>query len=52
MIIVLILIFSITRVLFLSNVFPFVVLVLGRSQVINLRGAIVIVVGGNILDGL
>jgi hypothetical protein len=32
--------------------FSLVVLVPGRSQVINLKGAIVTVVGGNILDGL
>jgi hypothetical protein len=43
-IIVLVLVFII-RVLFLSIVFPFVVLVPGRSQVITLRGAIVTVAG-------
>jgi hypothetical protein len=32
--------------------FPLVVLVPGRSHVINLRGAIVTIAGGNILDGL
>ena len=51
MIIVLVLVFII-RVLFLSIVFPFVILVPGRSQVITLRRAIVMVAGGNILDGL
>jgi hypothetical protein len=51
-IIVLVLIFIIIRVLFLSTIFPFVVLVSSRSQVINLREAIVTVVGENILDGL
>jgi hypothetical protein len=52
MIIVLALVFIIIRVLFLSIVFPFVVLVPGRSQVITLRQAIVTIVGNNILDGL
>ena len=52
MIIVLVLVFIIIRVLFLYNVFPFVVLVLGRSQVITMREAIVTVAGDNILDGL
>jgi hypothetical protein len=51
-IIVLILVFFIIRVLFLSTIFPFFVLVPGRSQVITLREAIVIVAGDNILDGL
>jgi hypothetical protein len=43
MIIVMVLVFIIIRVLFLSNIFPFVVLVLGRSQVITPREAIVMV---------
>jgi hypothetical protein len=51
-IIVLVLVFIIIRVLFLSIVFPFVVLVPGRSQVITLRESIVTVAGDNILDGL
>jgi hypothetical protein len=52
MIIVLVLVFIIIRVLFLSIVFPFVVLVMGRSQVIALMEAIVTVARDNILDGL
>jgi hypothetical protein len=52
MIIVLILVFIIIRVLFLFIVFPFVVLVSGRSHVITLREAIVTIAGDNILDGL
>ena len=52
MIIVLVLVFIIIRVLFLSTVFPLVVLVPGRSQVKTLRKAIVMVAGDNILDGL
>jgi hypothetical protein len=51
-IIVLFLVFIIIRVLFLSIVFPFVVLVPGRSHVITPREAIVTVAGDNILDGL
>ena len=43
MIIVLVLVFIIIRVLFLSAVFPFVVLVPGRSHVITLREAIMTV---------
>jgi hypothetical protein len=51
--IVLVIVFIIIiRVLFLSIVFPFVVLVPGKSQVITLRGAIVTIEEGNILDGL
>ena len=52
MIIVLVLVFIIIRVLFLSIVFPFVVRVPSREQVITLREAIVMVAGDNILDGL
>jgi hypothetical protein len=51
-IIVLVLVFINIRVLFLFIVFPFVVLVPDRSQVITLRDAIVMVVGDKILDGL
>jgi hypothetical protein len=50
-IIVLVLVSIIIRILFLSIVFPFVVLVLGRSQVITLREDIVMVAGDK-LDGL
>jgi hypothetical protein len=49
-IIVLILYFITIRVLFLSTFFPFVVLVLDRSQVITLRESIVMVARDNILD--
>jgi hypothetical protein len=52
MIIVLVLVFIIIRVLFLSTIFPFVVLVPGSSQVITMRESIVMVAGDNILDGL
>jgi hypothetical protein len=51
-IIVIVLVFIIIRVLFLSTIFPFVFLVPGRSQVINLREDIVTFVGENILDSL
>jgi hypothetical protein len=51
-IIVLILVFIIIRVFFLSIVFPFVVLVPSRSHVITLRETIVTVAGDDILDGL
>jgi hypothetical protein len=51
-IIVLVLVFIIIRVLFMSIVFPFVVLIPDKSQVITLREAIVTVAGENILDGL
>jgi hypothetical protein len=51
-IIVLVLSFIIIRILFLSIVFPSVVLVPSRSQVITLREVIVTVAGDNILDGL
>jgi hypothetical protein len=51
--IVLVIVFIIIiRVLFLSIVFPCCWSCSGRSQVITLRGAIVTVAGGNILDGL
>ena len=49
---VLVLVFIIIIVLLLSIVFPFVLLVPGRSQVITLREAIVTVIGDHILDGL
>ena len=52
MIIVLVLVFIIINVLFLSIFFLLVSLVPGRSLVINLREAIVTVAGDNILDGL
>ena len=52
MIIVLVLVFIIIRVLFLSIVFPFVFLLLGMSHVITLREDIVTVARDNILDGL
>ena len=52
MIVVFVLVFIIIRALFLSTIFPFVFLVLGRSQVITLRGAMMMIAGGNILDGL
>jgi hypothetical protein len=42
----------IIRVLFLYVVFPCCCSCFGQSQVITLRGAIVTVAGGNILDGL
>jgi hypothetical protein len=51
-IIVLILVFIIIIVLFLSTIFPFIVLFLGRSLVITLRKSIRTVVGENILYGL
>jgi hypothetical protein len=50
--IVLAIVFIIIKSIILVYCFSLVVLVPGRSQVITLKGAIVTVAGGNILDGL
>jgi hypothetical protein len=52
MIVLTIVFINIIKSIILVYCFSLVVLVPGRSQVITLKGAIVIVAGGNILDGL